>query len=154
MPDFQFIIHGEMRWLWNDPTLKMLTMHYLYTYNNECKIFRRFQSALRRQSTIKTPCSHPQFSWKKSDSGKSLSIFYHKYILNLTDGLNDSGMQSVWNHLIHKLDEHQSLHLVSGDLKWPFSTPKIHLNWKILSSNKNDFYSPGNSLSRLQTKKV
>lgn len=65
MPDFQFIIHGEMRWLWNDPTLKMLTMHYLYTYNNECKIFRRFQSALRRQSTIKTPCSHPQFSWKK-----------------------------------------------------------------------------------------
>ena len=32
---------------------------------------------------------------KKSDSGKSLSIFYHKYILNLTDGLNDSGMQSV-----------------------------------------------------------
>ena len=66
MPDFQFIIHGEMRWLWNDPTLKMLTMNYLYTYNNECKMFRRFQSALRRQSTIKTHCSHPQFSRKKS----------------------------------------------------------------------------------------
>ena len=72
----------------------------------------------------------------------------------MTDGLNDSGMQSVWNHLIHKLNGHQSLHLVSdlGDIKWPFSTRKDPL--KIFSSNKTDFYSPGYSLSRLQTKKV
>ena len=72
----------------------------------------------------------------------------------MTDGLNDSGMQSVWNHLIHKLNGHQSLHLVYdlGDIKWPFATPKIHE--KTFSSDKNDFYSPGYSLSRLQTKKV
>ena len=46
----------------------------------------------------------------------------------MTDGLNDSGMQSVWNHLIHKLIGHHSLHLVSdpSDIKWLLATPKIH----------------------------
>ena len=46
----------------------------------------------------------------------------------MTDGLNDSGMQSVWNHLIHKLNGHHSLHLVYdlGDIKWLLATPKIH----------------------------
>ena len=75
MPDFQFIIHGEMRWLWNDPTLKMLTMHYLYTYNNECKIFRRFQSAFSRQSTIK-PHVHILNSHEKSQTQEKVWAYF------------------------------------------------------------------------------